>query len=696
MKKNVIIFILAFCTSSVFCQAIFNVVNYGARGDGITDDRAAIQSAINAASITGGTVYFPAGIYVVSPVYSTNPRQIICIDIADNIAIEGEDKNTTIIKLIDNAGNFDAVIGNFPSSAVVNNVIIRNITIDGNSSNNQVTNLVDLAQSSRSLVRVFLGSNYLIENCIFTNSQGVWNVVFNGLVENIIIRNNIFKNIGSSTLDWDHSTIYTNGNNFIIEDNIFTSLNGPGTLGARTAIEIHGSNQIVRRNFIDGFCYGVNVTGYSNFYFSRDQYYYDNTIINVIHGFILWSGVLDDPLYANGLENVYIFNNSIRINNQDWFDWQFFNGGGGVVFWSDNDRDTDSLFIFHNIIEFTGAALASTSESRYSTGLRAGVNINPNPVKNKNLYFNYNRIVGPESAGIYLERYFENLFISSNILENVGRNSGNLFNGFRSGIFTNDTLKSTYIQCNTLVETDGQNTKYLLYHNGHLSGESYFLNNVNLVPTAFTFQAGNDSSGLPWATSDLRPKISFAEDTVTINGNSGQVLLLVNNTIHNSITVKLQPIYVNNNYGNTWQIPTEVIFNPGETQKIVQINNLLGVSSANETHYVQILLDSSYAPGCNNLLKIILEPQPLHTDGSQLNDKKSILVYPNPTTDLLTLCHSGFRDVESITICNIFGVVVKRYIVDKTQECQILKINDLPAGTYFLIYGAITVKIVKL
>src|SRR5947208_10740894 len=42
----------------------FNVKTYGAVGDGSTDDTAAIQSAITAASATGGTVFFPPGVIV--------------------------------------------------------------------------------------------------------------------------------------------------------------------------------------------------------------------------------------------------------------------------------------------------------------------------------------------------------------------------------------------------------------------------------------------------------------------------------------------------------------------------------------------------------------------------------------------------------------------------------------------------------
>lgn len=48
-------------------MVIFNVRDYGATGDGLTDDTSAIQDAIDdAASEGGGIVYFPKGIYVVN------------------------------------------------------------------------------------------------------------------------------------------------------------------------------------------------------------------------------------------------------------------------------------------------------------------------------------------------------------------------------------------------------------------------------------------------------------------------------------------------------------------------------------------------------------------------------------------------------------------------------------------------------
>jgi hypothetical protein len=43
-----------------------NVKDYGATGDGVTNDSTAIQSALNALPATGGTVYFPAGTYIIN------------------------------------------------------------------------------------------------------------------------------------------------------------------------------------------------------------------------------------------------------------------------------------------------------------------------------------------------------------------------------------------------------------------------------------------------------------------------------------------------------------------------------------------------------------------------------------------------------------------------------------------------------
>jgi len=63
-------------------SAVVDVRDYGAFGDGVHDDTAAIQRAINALPSTGGTVVVPAGTYMVDAVKSIRLRSLMHLQIA--------------------------------------------------------------------------------------------------------------------------------------------------------------------------------------------------------------------------------------------------------------------------------------------------------------------------------------------------------------------------------------------------------------------------------------------------------------------------------------------------------------------------------------------------------------------------------------------------------------------------------------
>lgn len=56
-----------------------NVRNYGAYGDGVHDDTAAIQAAINSLPSTGGTVSIPAGTYLIDTTRRINLRSLMLL-----------------------------------------------------------------------------------------------------------------------------------------------------------------------------------------------------------------------------------------------------------------------------------------------------------------------------------------------------------------------------------------------------------------------------------------------------------------------------------------------------------------------------------------------------------------------------------------------------------------------------------------
>ncbi len=111
-----------------------NVRDYGAVGDGVTDDTQAIRNAINAGSAgVARVVYLPDGTYKVSDTISwTTPYERY-------LTLQGQSKNGTVIKLVDNAAAYQsaaspkAVLSTLRSSSNLFDSFrnyIRNLTVD--------------------------------------------------------------------------------------------------------------------------------------------------------------------------------------------------------------------------------------------------------------------------------------------------------------------------------------------------------------------------------------------------------------------------------------------------------------------------------------------------------------------------------------------------------------------------------------
>jgi parallel beta-helix repeat protein len=134
---------------------VANVRNapYNAKGDGITDDTAAIQRAVNAVAGTGGTVKIPAGTYLVNPVVnahagvrfgsnttmvldqgavlqamstSTSDYKILCISGVQNVFIKGG-------SIVGNRGNNTITDTNESGTGITisnsQHVVIENVTV---------------------------------------------------------------------------------------------------------------------------------------------------------------------------------------------------------------------------------------------------------------------------------------------------------------------------------------------------------------------------------------------------------------------------------------------------------------------------------------------------------------------------------------------------------------------------------------
>lgn len=130
--------------------------DFGAKGDGVTDDTEAIQAAFNAVNTAGGgTVFFPKGVYKLIPTTT--------LKVYSNTTILG-DRGESIIMADPTFQPSTVMIGIGSSSYSVTNVHVRGIVFRG------VENYGS-ASSGLRLVEVWRATNISFVDCLFQNNM---------------------------------------------------------------------------------------------------------------------------------------------------------------------------------------------------------------------------------------------------------------------------------------------------------------------------------------------------------------------------------------------------------------------------------------------------------------------------------------------------------------------------------------------
>lgn len=145
-------------------NSAYNVKEYGALGNGVADDSAAIQAAITAATAArGGAVYLPAGVYLCGTTITLPSNIHLWGDgIGGDIfsATKGTTiklKNGTNADLIKTAG-FDGFTGVTAPGTEPNRFGLHQLVLDGNKANN----------TAGKPLRIY-GRNYVIDNLTIQN-----------------------------------------------------------------------------------------------------------------------------------------------------------------------------------------------------------------------------------------------------------------------------------------------------------------------------------------------------------------------------------------------------------------------------------------------------------------------------------------------------------------------------------------------
>ena len=148
-----------------------NVKDFGAAGDGVMDDRPAIQQAIDDAVANGkGGILFPAGMYRVAhvpPVIDPSARWSIDLNGVQDFMVMGEGPKS-VVKLIDPLD--DEQIGNWHVFILRNNcrrVVFKDLVIDGNR-----TGLLNPDEQSHGIEVEAGTEDLLVDRCILRECFG--------------------------------------------------------------------------------------------------------------------------------------------------------------------------------------------------------------------------------------------------------------------------------------------------------------------------------------------------------------------------------------------------------------------------------------------------------------------------------------------------------------------------------------------
>jgi hypothetical protein len=220
-----------------------SVTDFGAVGDGVTDDTAAIQAALAAGQAQSKSIYFPAGTYSVStllmPLNSyLNPFGLI-----------GEGPGVTKIQKRSSDGLALFTVGSTAATAFSTQLWIQGITFSGIAANTPAAvQLYDLVRSTfqqcvfQNSIAGCISSGGITntyQNCIFKNNQiGIKFDKFISLAGGGYPNNNSLKNCG--IFDNSLQGIYfNNGRNLYISD---CDIEGNGTSGNSSTMGIYVAN----------------------------------------------------------------------------------------------------------------------------------------------------------------------------------------------------------------------------------------------------------------------------------------------------------------------------------------------------------------------------------------------------------------------------------------------------------------------
>jgi hypothetical protein len=469
--------------------AQFNAKNYGAKGDGGTDNISAIQTAINAASANGGgVVLLPPGVFIVSATPTT------WIQLKDNVTIRGSGPFTTI-RLKNNNGDFNRLFGAASDSTTLKNVCIENLTIDLNTQNNTTASMINQSSPTYSntlqdAIAIYNFNNLKIERVRFINCSSVNIITVNAAIGNtgvdgtdLVVDKCYFQFVyqAGNTYSYDNTCLYVNAQNYTLSNNYFTTTVNSG---CRTAYEAHWGQGVCKGNTVENFMTGAFVDG------ANKSGVQDNIIVNSNSFRNVNSGILIDPFGTTyNCANVIISDNTVYLTQKDW---GLNNSIGiGTVYATNSQSLIDTFTIQDNLIVFQDEG--SSGRAGVTFEAAAGINVNSYSGAN-NVLVQGNIVKNAPGRGIalgqntstnslYPNAAFTNIKIRNNHIINPGQNSQiDQWHRAGIGIVYKAILTDVDISGNTIIDNLNR-CFYGIFFDGTSTNTRVKLNDNSVSPT---------------------------------------------------------------------------------------------------------------------------------------------------------------------------------------------------------------------
>ncbi len=260
----------------------FSPEDFGAVGDGTTDDTTAISNMMTAAA--GQEVRFAAKTYKI-----TSP-----ISIPANTVVTGEGP-TSIIKTTTISMHMFQVVG-------VAGVQIRNLKFVGTNGT--------LPENNSGVVFSAGASNGAVEGCYFTGMAG-WPIYVNSS-DTITIRNNYITALGTALSDSAAIALYTSAERCIVDGN--TCIDGGSNTWQGILIQVGARRNRIVNNLVTGY-YAYGIIDYQPTPQQTDNIITGNTIRDINGGPAILGGNSGAGIYLNDCGGDIVANNNIYNTN---------------------------------------------------------------------------------------------------------------------------------------------------------------------------------------------------------------------------------------------------------------------------------------------------------------------------------------------------------------------------------------------